>query len=507
MAVTDTQVRKLMSELKKHGQIGKAALRAAMDRKTARRYRDAGRVPSELKTTRTYRTREDPFKDDWSYLLERLKDAPELEAKTLFEHLVELHPGRYEEGQLRTLQRRLKRWRAQEGPPKEVFFSQQHRPGEAAQTDFTTGNKLEVTIRGEPFEHLLCNVVLPYSNWQWVTVCRSESLMSIRRGLQSALFRLGHVPEFHQTDNSTAATHGARAEDGSFVGWDEGSRAGRRFNEHYLAVMRHFGLKPRTTGVGKKEQNGDVESLNGVLKRRLKQHLLMRGSHDFESPAVYEHWVEGVVEKANLGRNRKLLEELAVMKPLKAERLAEFVEEKITVTLWSTIRVKQNTYSLPSRLIGERVKVRIFDDRLEIFHGGVQQLSVERFLGTNNARIDYRHVIDSLVRKPGAFPRYRHREAFFPSVVFRTAHDALHEELSEWQADVEYLRALHLAAKTMESEVETALRLLLEEGVLPRFDKVEPLVVGERPSVPAQEPLTIDLESYDDLLEGLEEVA
>ena len=153
------------------------------------------------------------------------------------------------------------------------------------------------------------------------------------------------------------------------------------------------------------------------------------------------------------------------------------------------------------------MKVRIFDDRLEIFHGGVQQLSVERFLGTNNARIDYRHVIDSLVRKPGAFPRYRHREAFFPSVVFRTAHDALHEELSEWQADVEYLRALHLAAKTMESEVETALRLLLEEGVLPRFDKVEPLVVGERPSVPAQEPLTIDLESYDDLLEGLEEVA
>jgi len=130
VAVTDTQVRKLMSELKKHGQIGKAALRAAMDRKTARRYRDAGRVPSELKTTRTYRTREDPFKDDWSYLLERLKDAPELEAKTLFEHLEELHPGRYEEGQLRTLQRRLKRWRAQEGPPKEVFFSQQHRPGD-----------------------------------------------------------------------------------------------------------------------------------------------------------------------------------------------------------------------------------------------------------------------------------------------------------------------------------------------------------------------------------------
>lgn len=496
-----------MAELKKHGLIGMAALKAGMDRATARKYRDAGRLPSELKAPRAYRTRKDPFEQDWGYLVERLKDAPELEAKTLFEHLQEVYPGRYEEGQLRTLQRRLKRWRAQEGPPKEVFFSQAHRPGEAAQTDFTSGNKLGITISGEPFEHLLCNVVLPYSNWQWVTVCRSESLMSIRRGLQNALFQLGHVPEFHQTDNSTAATHGARAEDGSFVGWDEGSREGRRFNEHYLAVMRHFGLKPRTTGVGKKEQNGDVESLNGVLKRRIEQHLLMRGSRDFKAPAAYEHWVEGVIQSANRSRERKLLEELAVMRPLKAERLAEFVEERTTVTLWSTIRVKQNTYSLPSRLIGERVKIRVFDDRLEVFHAGALQISIERFLGTNNSRIDYRHVIDSLVRKPGAFPRYRHREAFFPSLVFRSAHDALHEELSEWQADVEYLRALHLAAKTLESEVEVALRLLLAEGVLPSFEKVEALVVAERPALPEQEPLTLDLESYDDLLQGFEEVA
>ena len=506
MAVTDNQVRKLMSELKKHGEIGKAALRAGMDRKTARKYRGAGKLPSELTQTRTYRTRRDPFEADWDYLREKLEAAPELEAKTLFEHLVELRPGRYEEGQLRTLQRRLKRWRAQEGPPKEVFFSQEHRPGEAAQTDFTSGNKLEITIRGEPFDHLLCNVVLPYSNWQWVTVCRSESLMSIRRGLQAALFRLGSVPEFHQTDNSTAATHRARGEDGSFIGWDEGARAGRRFNEHYLALMRHFGLKPRTTGVGKKEQNGDVEALNGALKRRLKQHLLIRGSRDFESPAAYEAWIDQVVEKANLLRARKLLEELTVMRPLKAERLAEFSEERVTVTLWSTIRVKHNTYSLPSRLIGEAVKIRVFEDRLEVFHHGVRQLSVERYLGINNARIDYRHVIDSLVRKPGAFPRYRHRESFFPSVVFRAAHDLLHEELSEWQADVEYLRALNLAAKTMESEVEVALRLLLDEGVLPRFEKVEALVVGERPPLPKQEPLSPDLTSYDDLL-SLEEVA
>lgn len=507
MAVTDAQVKKLMSELEKHGEIRKAALKAGMDRKTARKYRDAGKLPSELKKPRTYRTREDPFEKDWSYLLEKLEHAPELEAKTLFEHLLEVRPERYREGQLRTLQRRLKRWRAQAGPPKEVFFAQEHRPGEALQTDFTSGNKLAITIQNEPFEHLLCNVVLPYSNWQWVTVCRSESLMSIRRGLQSALFRLGQVPEFHQTDNSTAATHDARAKDGSFVGWEEGARGGRRFNEHYLALMRHFELKPRTTGVGKKEQNGDVEASNGALKRRLEQHLLMRGSRDFESVATYEAWVEGVVEKANTLRATKLLEELAVMRPLKAGRLAEFAEERVTVTLWSTIRIKNNTYSLPSRLIGEGVRVRVFEDRLEVYHDGALQLSVERFLGINHARVDYRHVIDSLVRKPGAFPRYRYREAFFPTVAFRTAHDALHESLSEWHADVEYLRTLNLAAKTMECEVEAALKLLLEDGVLPRFDKVEELVLTDRPVVPAQEPLTPDLESYNDLLQDLEGVA
>src|SRR5690606_16139398 len=138
------------------------------------------------------------------------------------------------------------------------------------------------------------NVVLPYSNWQWVTACRSESLLSIRRGVQGALFRLGRVTEFHQTDNSTAATHGSRTEEGNFVGWEEGSRQGRLFNEQYLALMRHFEMKPRTTGIGKKEQNGDVEASNGALKRRLNQHLLLRGSRDFESVEAYERWLQEV---------------------------------------------------------------------------------------------------------------------------------------------------------------------------------------------------------------------
>jgi len=208
---------------------------------------------------------------------ERLKDAPELEAKTIFDHLVEEYPGQYESGQLRTLQRRVGEWRATEGPEQELFFPQAHRPGEAMQTDFTWGTELGITILGEAFPHMLCHPVLPYSNWEWATVCRSESLSSLKRGVQEALFSLGKVPVFHQTDNSTAATHDLKT-------------GKRGFNEEYAAVMRHLNMKPRTIAVGKKEQNGDVEALNGALKRRIKQHLLLRGSRDFETLEQYEEF-------------------------------------------------------------------------------------------------------------------------------------------------------------------------------------------------------------------------
>lgn len=498
-----------MTELSKHGQIGIAAMRAGMDRKTARKYRELGKLPSELKGPRSWRTREDPFdEEDWAAIRAKLAEAPELEAKTLFEDLVRRREGRYTEGQLRTLQRRIKRWRAQEGPPKEVFFAQEHRPGEAAQTDFTSGNVLEITIAGEPFDHMLCQVVLPYSNWQSVTVCRSESIFSIRRGVQTALFQLGHAPEFHQTDNSTAATHAVRHGDGRFVSWEEEGKlpSKRRFNARYVELMVHFSMKPRTIGIGAKEQNGDVEALNRALKRRLNQHLLLRGSRDFESVEAYEAWIAAVLQQTNRLRTKRLNEELRVMRPLRVERLPEFSVEDVRVTIYSTVRVLHNTYSVPSRLRGEEVRVRVYEDRLEIYHADALQLCVERLLGNHHARIDYRHVVDSLVEKPGAFPRYRHREGFFPTLTFRRAHDALHESLSVWQADLDYLRVLQLAARTLEAEVEAALSVLLERRELPRFGAVEALIGQKRPEVPAQIAPEVDLAAYDGLLDLGEEV-
>jgi len=506
VTVSNAQVRKLMEELGKTGQIGKAALRAAMDRKTARKYRDAGALPSELRKPRRYRTRSDPFDEDWAYIREGLIKAPELDAKMLFDHLCERSPDRYQEGQLRTLQRRIKRWRSLEGPPKEIFFPQQHRPGEALQTDFTWATKLEITIAGEPFPHMLCNSVLPYSNWQAVTVCRSESFLALKKGLQCALFRLGRRPEFHQIDNSTSATHTERGEDGRF-GNPEEAEALRKFNDNYLRLVRHFGLEPRTTGVGKKEQNGDVESLNGSLKRRLEQHLLLRGDRDFASLEEYETWLDGVVEKANRLRRKRLGEELAVMKEVKVRRLPEFNTERVRVGQGSTIRVQKNTYSVPSRLIGTQVEVRVYEERIEVRSAGQLQLVCERLLGSKQAKIDYRHLIHSLIQKPGALERYRHREALFPSLIFRQAHDALHEELKSWSADLQYLRILGLAAESFESEIELALKLILEEGRAPRFEEVKGLVRLDEHEVPKQAIPEVNLAAYDRLLTELGEVA
>jgi transposase len=492
--MTDAQVRRIMEEMSKDGQIGQAAMKAGMDRKTARRYVAAGKLPSEMREPRWWRTRQDPFAEDWPAVAEMLGTMPGLEAQTVLELLEAKEPGRYNETHLRTLQRRIRRWRAEHGPDREVWFTQAHRPGEAAQTDFTTTAELGVTIAGQIFLHLLCVTVLPYSNWQWATTCLSESLAALRRGVQAALFQLGRVPRYHQTDNSTAATHQIAR------GAEE-----RKFNEEYAGMMRHFGMEPRTTAVGAKEQNGDVEAGHRALKRRLEQALLVRGSRDFVDQGEYENFVAGVVRKANAARGPRVAEDMEAMRPLVVDRLPEYTELVVPVASTSTIRVKSCAYSVWSRLIGERVRVRLFEHRIEVYYADKLELGCDRLRG-KSVRIDYRHVIWSLVRKPGAFSRYVYRDELFPSVTFRRAYDAIQMAKPGIKGDVEYLRILHLAASTMEADVEQALTVLLAEGTTVTADATKKRCAQASdsvaiPTVPALEALSVDLAAYDVLLE------
>ncbi len=487
MTIKDVQVRKLMEELNAHGQKGVAALRAGMDRKTGLKYVQLGKLPSELKQPRTYRTRPDPFEDDWPWVEAQIADAPGLEAKILFEALQAHRPGKYQDGQLRTLQRKLKQWRAEHGPDRRVFFAQEHRAGEAMQVDFTYAAELGISIAGAGFAHLICHVVFPYSNWQQVTVCLSESFLALKRGIQDAVFRIGRTPLFTQTDNSTAATHDLRT-------------GKRGFNIEYDAFIKHLGMTPRTIGLGHKEQNGDVEASNGALKRRIVQELMLRGNADFETVEAYEEWLRNMVARRNRGRHKRFNEELVSMRKVDVRRLAEFVEIDVRVTSWSTIRVKHCAYSVPSRLIGERVRVRIYERNLAVYYGGHFQFELERLKGRSQHRINYRHVIWSLVQKPGAFARYRYREELFPTLVFRQAYDANTAVRPNVEGDMEYLRLLHLAAATTEVEVEEAIRKVLEQGACPTADRVKETIGKAAIEIPELMPFEPELSDFDELL-------
>lgn len=492
MMVTKQQIRKLLMEHVKSGQIGMAAMKAGMNRKTAAKYVHDDNSLLEEKARRDWRTREDPFAICWPEAEKMLMATPELEGHALFDWLCEKYPDVFQAGQLRTFQRRVKQWRAQRGPEKEVFFSQNHRPGVRMSTDFTCMNELAITIRRDPFDHLVCHSVLSYSNWEWVAICHSESFLALRKGVQAALLRLGHIPEEHWTDHTTAATHK--------LGVDESARRG--FNKSYLEMMSHFGVSPHTIGPSKPNENGDVESENGIFKRRVKQHLLLRGSRDFETHEAYREFLEEVAHKANRLKQKRLDEELAVMRPLEVALMPEFVEEETWVSRGSTIQSAKKVYSVPSRLIREMVRVRRYDEIVEVYYGGQLQAVMPRVPESKTHFINYRHIIEWLVRKPGAFAQYRFREDLFPSVTFRRAYDQLCKSCSPRMADQEYLRILRQAARTMESEVERVLTELEQRGLVPRWHLVQEFWPTASASVPELQPLTVTLKEYDELLQA-----
>lgn len=493
MAATDQQVRKLMQEHSKTDNVEISSLRAGMCRKTGSKYIHSGNLPSESKVKHTWRTREDPFSRDWDLIREKLSDSPALESKALFEWLCEQNPGLYHAGQLRTFQRKVRSWRAVEGPEKEVYFPQIHQAGKRMSTDFTHMDKLDITINGESFPHMLCHSVLCYSNWEWASICYSESMISLKQGLQNSLHQLGHIPVEHWTDHSTAATH-AIGKTCHTQGW--------RYNQKYLDLLTHYDIAPRTINVDSPHENGDVESLNGALKRRMRQYLLLRGHRDFESIEQYRIFLEQVLRKTNSLRHKRFAEELGVMRLLDVSRLPEYYEENPRVSSWSTIQVGKKAYSVPSRLIREKVTTYRYDDHIEVYFKGQHQLTMPRLAESQKHAINYRHIIRWLIRKPGAFTNYRYREDLFPGMIFRWAYDSLSEVYNNRNADIDYLRILNRCAQTMESQVATALRAIKAHGLIPRFNTVMEFLPQDECAVPSMKPLTVNLVEFDQLLDS-----
>jgi hypothetical protein len=418
-----------------------------------------------------------------------------LEARTLLGELDRRHPGCFSAHQLRTLQRRIREWRALHGPEKEVYFPQEHLPGREAAFDFTNCNDLGVTIGGERFLHLLFELALSYSGWRWQMVAASESFEAMAAGVQGALWELGGVSEVLRSDNLSAATHDLRR-----------SR-GRALNRRYRELLDHYGLRSTLIQVGEPHENGVVEQAHRRTKSILAQALLLRGACDFRSIEDYQQWLRAVVDREhNSSLGERLLEERHHLRPLPPAPIPAYTKISARVRRGSTIRVQDRTYSLPSRLIGERVTVRLFDNHLEVYYRERLVERLPRLHHKGQAHIDYRHVIWTLVRKPGAFARYRWREDLFPSLVFRRAYDALRSRLGE-RADTEYVRILHLAASRGEMVVQQTLCAMLDRDQ--RFDaeQVQKAIEPGRPQLPAVTITRPDLRLYDALLSAGEVVS
>lgn len=494
--ITLKQYQRLMSEHEKTGNVTVSAMKADLHPQTARKYIRSGKAPEEQQAPHTWRTRSDPLEKVWPEAIAMLQDAPELQARTVFDHFLNLPNSALKESHLRTFFRRVRHWRATEGPSREVFFAQRRDPGQLLELDWTHAKELGVTIQGEILDHLFCHCVLAYSDWQWATRCVSESFLSLVGGLQAALRKLGKCPSHIGTDNSSAATHELEAMPG---------RA-RGFNSDYLEMCTHYELIPLTINVACPHEQGDVESQNRHLKRRLQQHLILRGSREFASLEEYDRFVEGILRAANTKRQKALAEELTCMRPLPAGELAEYREYAPVVSSQSLIRVKKNAYSVPSRLIGHTLRVELYEARLRVYLGRDFLFELPRLRGDRGAWVDFRHVVGPLLRKPGAFINYRHREALYPSVVFRSAYDRLVADHGDRPGVIEYLHVLKLAAEESVEKVERVLREQLTRSGKWRASEVRDLIVPPvRQNIEMPE-LTPSLQAYDSLL-GEKEVA
>lgn len=475
-----------------------SAMKAGMSRTTAAKYLAQNDVIEQSHVPHTWRTRKDPLEAVWPKAEEMLRQAPELEAKALFEYLATTRPEPLKSGLLRTFQRRVKAWRLKEGPDKEVFFTQDVKPGDTLAVDWTDMKPLAITIQGRALDHKLFHAVLPFSRWEWATRAHSESVLSLRAGLKEALGRLGRVPRELLTDHSSTATHQLSR---------DGSRRG--FNEEYQSICAHYGLDPRAINVGRPQENGCCESSHGHLKRRIKQHLLLRGSRDFESEEAYDRFLREALDAGNALRTKRLTEELAVMRETPAAELPDFREMMVTVNNNSTIRLRKQVYSVPARLIGQKLLAREHENRIVLLAGTemVAELPVKR--GGQGVTINYRHVIGHLLRKPGAFANYRWREEMFPSQVYRAAHDWL-ERRDSSTASSRYLEILKLAANEGQTAVENALEQLLAnhraeisaKEVRAMLDTWRDLKAEWR----SRPPLDVDLAGYDHLIDGADDL-
>lgn len=470
-----------------------SAAKAGFSERSSRNIAQRDFQPAKAK--RNWLTKKDPFETVWDKeLVPMLEKHPSLQAKTLLEDLQQRYPDAYPDKLLRTLQRRVKKWKALYGPEKEVLFRQQHPPGWQGLSDFTTMQELNITILEQPLEHILYHYRLAYSGWEHAEVILGgESFTALAEGLQNALWHCGGVPETHRTDSLSAAFKNLSP------------KAKSDLTKGYEEFCKHYGMQPTRNNRGVSHENGSIESSHRHLKSRIAQALLLRGSRDFASLDDYRHFIRELISRHNRRIYKEYLEELSYLQSLPERKTTDYVEERVVVTHSSTFLLKGVLYSVPSKLIGETLKIHLYDDRLECYIGTicVVELLRKRKNKRHEWQIDYRHLIEAMIRKPGSFTNYIYKEAFFPTFAFKQLWEHLGSHHDKHKACKEYLSILREAAKgDNEGIINEFLEHRLTKKELITAREIQELVNPLSEELPSRKVTCDELSSYQVLIAG-----
>ena len=292
-------------------------------------------------------------------------------------------------------------------------------------------------------------------------VLGGESFQSLAAGLQDALWMAGGVPQEHRTDSLSAAFNNLAERE--------------ELTARYQALCQHYGMRPTRNNTGVSHENGAIEARQGSLKRGLDQGLLLRGSREFDDLPAYEQFVAETVRRLNARCARAWEAERVSLKPLPTRRTADFEELDARVSKFGVFSAKSVLYSVPSRLAGQRLKVRLHSTHLDAWLGGVKVFECERLHAStadrHPRRIDWRHMLPSLKRKPGAFARWVLRDAMFPRSEYAQAWDHISRQLPERVACRLMVDLLDLADRAnVVAELAGVLAALLARGELPDIE-------------------------------------
>lgn len=489
--VTDRQMRIFMKERLNHPP-GIAAAKAGFSTATAYRIENNLRVAPQKQAPRE-RRRPDPLAAVWdSEVVDMLKASPGLRPVAIFEEIRRRHPE-LGDNIRRTLERRIRAWRALHGAERDVIFRQEHPPGRLGLSDFTDMNDLAVTVAGAPLLHRLYHFRLAYSGFAYAhVVLGGESFVALAEGLQNALWGLGGVPEQHRSDSLSAAFRNLDA--------DAAADLTRRYDD----LCSHYGMIPTRNNPGVAHENGSIEGPHGHLKKAVEDALLMRGSRDFEDIAAWRGFIDELVSRRNAARAKQIDQERAVLRPLPKRRTADYEEVLVRVTSSSGFLLRKVFYSVPSRLIGHQLRVRLYDDRLECFLGATAMMTLARGRpnpsGKHGHVVDYHHLIRALSRKPMALLNLVYRDQLFPRPAYARAFEALLTKESERRACRIMVGLLMLAhEQACEGELAELITRDLDAGRLPDLKTMREHFAPSSSTMPVITVALASLAAYDEI--------